>query len=273
MDRLREINIDGLPRQDLREQPAPMLDWLKISSLRIDDRYQRPLAARNWKSIHQIAENFDWCAFGPILCAPVEGGFYAVIDGQHRVHAAALCGIERVPAMIVPVPPAKQALAFVNVNSGIRVSQHQTFRAELAAQNPEAVAILEACRAAGCEALAYNPSAKTKKPRQMANIGFLRNCIRAGHAEHLTAALSAIVAYDAKGRTGLYTDYIMQPFVAAIAETGVLDVSTLTAALHIRDPFHTLEAATVYATTHNISVPAEKRRLMVRQIEAVEAQP
>lgn len=264
----REINVSGIPASELREQPAPMLDWLKISSLRIDDRYQRPLTVRNWKAIQHIAANFDWCAFGPILCAPVEGGLYAVIDGQHRAHAAALCGIERVPAMIVPVPPAKQALAFVQVNSGIRVSQHQTFRAELAAGNPEALAMAKACQDAGCEALTYNPSSKTRQPRQITSIGFLRACIRNGHAAHLTTALRAIVAYDEKGRVGLYTDYILQPLVAAIAETGILDAETATVALRLRDPFHTVEAATRFATEHKRSVPAERRRALARQIEA-----
>jgi ParB-like nuclease domain len=245
-----------------------MLDWLKIANLRIDDRYQRPLTARNWKAIHDIAANFDWCAFGPILCAPIEGGLYAVIDGQHRAHAAALCGIERIPAMIVPVPPAKQALAFVSVNSGIRVSPHQTFRAELAAASAEAVAIAEACRAAGCEALTYNPSAATKKPRQIASIGFLRACIRRGEAQALTVALSAIVAYDEKGRSGLYTDYILVPWVAAVLQSGVTDVAILTDALRRRDPFHAIESATNFARLNVTAAPVEKRRTLLRQIEA-----
>lgn len=264
----REINISGLEPKAMREQPAPMLDWLKIANLRIDDRYQRPLTARNWKAIHDIAANFDWCAFGPILCAPIEGGLYAVIDGQHRAHAAALCGIERIPAMIVPVPPAKQALAFVSVNSGIRVSQHQTFRAELAAASAEAMAIAAACRAAGCEALTYNPSAATKKPRQIASIGFLRACIRRGEAQALTAALSAIVAYDDKGRPGLYTDYILAPWVAAVLQSGVMDVAILTDGLRRRDPFHTLEAATQSAHDNGKPAPLEKRRALMKQIEA-----
>lgn len=264
----REINVSGLEPKAMREQPAPMLDWLKIANLRIDDRYQRPLTARNWKAIHDIAANFDWCAFGPILCAPIEGGLYAVIDGQHRAHAAALCGIERIPAMIVPVPPAKQALAFVSVNSGIRVSQHQTFRAELAAASAEAVAIAEACRAAGCEALTYNPSAASKKPRQISSIGFLRACIRRGEAQALTAALAAIVAYDDKGRPGLYSDYILSPWVAAVAQSGVTDTNLLANALRRRDPFHAIEGATNFARLNGTSAPVEKRRTLLRQIEA-----
>lgn len=265
---MRDIDISGQPQTTLREQPAPMLDWLKICNLRIDDRYQRPLTATNWKAILRIAQNFDWCAFGPILCAPIEGGLYAVIDGQHRVHAAAICGIERVPSMIVQVPPAKQALAFVNVNSGIRVTQHQVFRAELAAGDPEALAIRSACADADCEALTYNPSAATKKPGQISSIGFLRSAIRAGHAAHLTAALASIRVYDTKGRTGLYTDYILAPWLAAIVQTQVLDVAHLFRALQARDPFHTVEAALRFANETGTSVQMEKRRALARQIEA-----
>lgn len=264
----RTIDVSALPAQALREQPAPMLEWIKVANLRIDDRYQRPLTATNWKAIQKIAANFDWCAFGPILCASVEGGLYAVIDGQHRAHAAALCGIEAVPAMIVPVPPAKQALAFVQVNSGIRVSQHQTFRAELVAGNAEAIAIRNACADAGCEALTYNPSASTKKPGQLSNIGLLRAAIRAGHAAELTAALASIRAYDTKGRSGLYTDYIIAPWLAAIVKTGVQDVPRLTRALQARDPFHTIEAAIRCATDTGTSAALEKRRALAKQIEA-----
>ncbi len=268
---LREITQWPTPPNALREQPAPMLDWLKIDNLRIDDRYQRPLGARNWAAISKIAANFDWCAFGPILCAPVEGGLYAVIDGQHRVHAAVMCGIEKVPAMIVPVPPAKQALAFVKVNSGISVTAHQSLRAELAAQDPEAAAMAEACRAGGCELMGYKPSASWRKPRQIFNISFVRKCIQRGESEHLTTALAGLVAYDATGRTGLYTDYILKPLLAAVVETGA-DAPFVTAALRLRDPFHALEAATKFARDNARSVGTEQRRALARLIEKIQSE-
>jgi hypothetical protein len=66
-----------------------MLQWLALDRLVIDDAYQRPLLPGTWKSIEKIAANFQWSRFSPVLVAPIAGGLFAVIDGQHRVHAAA----------------------------------------------------------------------------------------------------------------------------------------------------------------------------------------
>lgn len=273
MTHLRPIDTTALPAAELREQPGPMLQWLPVAQLRIDDRYQRPLEKRNWDAIRTIAANFDWCAFGPILCAPAEGGLFAVIDGQHRAHAAALCGIEHVPAMIVPVAPAQQALAFVKVNSGIRVSQHQTFRAELAADNPEARAIQLAAQSAGCEALTYNPNSATRKPRQLTCIGFLRRCIRQDQVSALVAGLQALVAFDQKGNPALYCEYIIAPLVAAIHTTKIYDPDTLRAALTAsRNPFKTCETAETYAKANGISLATAKAEAFARLIKAAQVQ-
>lgn len=242
-DHLRPIEVNDLEPQTLRDQPAPMLDWVKIADLRIDTRYQRPLERRNWAAIQRIAANFDWCAFGPILCAPIEGGLYAVIDGQHRAHAAAICGIERLPAMIVPVAAQKQALAFVQVNSGIIVNPYLTLRAELAAGEAEALTMRQTVERADCQLMTTNWSAKDKRPRQIFWIGTLRKMIRAGLGPSVTTALQAINAYDTKGRTPLYTDYIVGPLTRAIAESGVTDPAIVADALRIIDPFTAMAAA------------------------------
>jgi hypothetical protein len=254
----------------LREQPAPMLDWVKIADLRIDDRYQRPLTARNWAAIRAIAANFQWTAFTPIMCAPIEGGLYAVIDGQHRAHAAALCGIERVTATIVPVSPKDQAIAFVAVNSGIKVSAHQTFRAQLAAQTPEALAIAEACEEAGCTALTYPPSSNSRKPRELSNIGFLRACITKGQRAELVIALKAITAHDTQGKAALYTDYILAPLVGAILKSGVTDPARITRALNKRNPFKTLEAAERIAKEQNKPTASTKIQALAMDLANTE---
>ena len=263
---LRTIDTADLPTQTLRDQPAPMLQWVPLAALRIDTRYQRPLEARSWQAITRIAQNFDWSAFSAILCAPIEGGLYAVMDGQHRAHAAALCGIESLPAMIVPVPPQQQAMAFVQINSGIRVTPHQTFRAELAAGHPEALAIARACTDAGCEAMTFSPTAKARRPRQIYCIGLLRQLVRAGHAPHLTAALRALVAYDTRGRTALFSDYILAPLTAAAVTCQTTDPATLTRALQLRDPFTALEAAERLADTEGKPRAEYKRAAMARLI-------
>ena len=113
----RRIDIDGMQPAELAPQPAPQMLWVEIDQLVIDDRYQRPLNAGNRSAIRRIAGAFRWSRFSPIIVAPIEGGRYALIDGQHRAHAAALCGIESIPAMVALVAPEEQAQAFIEINT------------------------------------------------------------------------------------------------------------------------------------------------------------
>ena len=96
--------------------PAPMLQWLPLASLVVDDSYQRELKRGNWSAIRRIADNFKWSRFSPVFVAPVEGGRYAIIDGQHRAHAAAICGFDEVTCQIVQMSREEQAASFAAVN-------------------------------------------------------------------------------------------------------------------------------------------------------------
>jgi hypothetical protein len=136
----RGIHIDGRAVAAPNPGPAPMLQWIAVDRLVIDDAYQRPLLPGNWKAIEKIAQNFQWSRFSPVLVAPVTGGLFAVIDGQHRVHAAAICGITDVPAMVVQVGIEEQSRAFAWVNSqSIRVSVFHIFKAAFSAGDDWAV--------------------------------------------------------------------------------------------------------------------------------------
>jgi hypothetical protein len=78
-----------------RPGPAPQLLWIEIKDLVIDPSYQRHIGKRGAANIRQIAENFDWSKFAPVIIAPIEGGQYAVVDGQHRTTAALLRCLEK----------------------------------------------------------------------------------------------------------------------------------------------------------------------------------
>jgi hypothetical protein len=130
--------------------PAPMLTWLPIEKLVVDDSYQRPMGSLAWRHIIKIAGEFDWSKFAPVIVAPVEGGFYAIIDGQHRTTAAFLREIKEVPCHIVQADRAKQAAAFAAVNSKVtRLSSNHVFHAELEAADPLAIRVAEVCKRAG----------------------------------------------------------------------------------------------------------------------------
>lgn len=242
---LRDIDLTGFAPATLRDQPAPILQWVPVDQIVVDTLYQRDLGVANRRAIQRIADSFDWMKFSPVLLAPTDGGRFAVIDGQHRVHAAALCAIATVPAQIVMATTAQQAAAFAGVNAEvIRITSHQVYRAALAAHEPWAERCHDVVDAAGCTLMTYNPSAKDRKPRAMYQVGTIRRMIvQLGMADDLKKVLGAIVAYDTTGRVPLYTDYVLRPMVEAIygcAELAGMDVLAFMRSL---DPFKVLNVA------------------------------
>lgn len=184
----------GPPEYPLADQPAPQLAWIEIAQLVIDDGYQRPLQRANLTAIRKIARNFRWSRFAPVLVAPVEGGFFAIVDGQHRTHAAALCGIVRVPCQVVPMDRREQAQAFASVNGDqIAVTPLQVYRAALLAGEGWAIACRDTCAAAGCRLLDYNPTAEARRAGHLTCVALLRAHIEAGRGHVVKAGLAALV--------------------------------------------------------------------------------
>ena len=226
--------------------PRPVLDWLPISALVIDDAYQRPIDDRGAARIERIAEAFHWSKFSPMMVADLRDGRFAVIDGQHRAHAAALCGMTHVPALVVQgaVGSKAQAHAFVAVNgTALPLSQAALFRAALGAGEAWAVALRDAVAAAGCEAATYQPASGRRRPFVIYAIGTLRRYVEAGRPMTITRGLAALKAHDTpSGRVALYDGYILKPWLAAVDEVEA-SIPVLTAVLDRRDPFKVLEAA------------------------------
>jgi len=244
MTDLRNINVAGQAAVIPKDQPAPMLEWVSIDKLLIDDSYQRSLAARNWSSIRRIAEDFHWSRFTPVLVAPVEDGLFAIIDGQHRTHAAAICGFKTVPAMVVHMPRTEQAQAFSWVNSQVvRITPHHVYKAALAAAETWALDCRAAVEAADCRLMTSNASSGAKRPGEIFSIGFIKETVLRGHAAAITTALRGIRDFDKGGRVTLYTDYIVRPLIQVLAEDGALRQADIAAAFGRHDPFRLLDHA------------------------------
>lgn len=243
---LRSVEISGRPTVEPAPQAAPQLMWVKLSDLVVDDTYQRPLARNNWAAIDKIAANFRWSRFSPVLVAPIPGGRFAIVDGQHRAHAALMCGFDSVPAMIVPMEPAEQAKAFTWVNGQVtRVTPGQVFKAALASGEPWALRCRDFVEAAGCRLMtSHQKRAEDKKPGHLFCLGLVRKHVFGGTDWAVTAGLQAIRAYDGeKGRVALYSDHILQPWINAIAtDIGFVSLD-LADVLRRRDPFLVIEAA------------------------------
>jgi hypothetical protein len=98
----------------------------------------------------RIAEHFNWSKFAPLIVAPVEGGKFAIIDGQHRATAAALRGVEMVPGQVVIADAAEQAAAFKAINGQVtRIHKLALQHAAISAGDPAAIEIRDVAAAAG----------------------------------------------------------------------------------------------------------------------------
>src|ERR1700722_18241431 len=138
---MRPISIEGFEKPNSTSPGAvPMLQWLKIEDLVVDPAYQRPIVGNGRRNVDRIAREFSWSFFAPVVVAPVEGGKFAIIDGQHRTTAAAPVGFESVPCQVVIAAREEQAAAFKAINGIITpISRMALHAAALLAQEPWAV--------------------------------------------------------------------------------------------------------------------------------------
>jgi hypothetical protein len=173
----------------------PRLEWLSIADLVVDPEYQREITMVGRKNVRRIASGFDWAMFAPVVVAPVGGSKFAIVDGQHRTTAAKLCGLERVPCMIVNVDRGGQAMAFSVINRNVtRVQSVHLFHAAVAAGVPEALRVADICKRAGLTVLKNPTQLSDLKPGQISFASALGKTVaRFGDAISILA-LRAIAA-------------------------------------------------------------------------------
>lgn len=115
------------------------LQTLPISSLRIDDTYQRAISAGSIRVIKRIVNDFDWAKFLPVIVVQ-DGDVFSVVDGQHRTTAAATIGITEVPCYVLRCTAEEAAAAFAAINGNVTpVAPVDLWFAMLAARDPDAV--------------------------------------------------------------------------------------------------------------------------------------
>ena len=195
----RSISAKAIPRHErlklspLNPGPAPMMSWVETHLLVVDDSYQRAMGSLAWRHIIDIADAFDWSKFTPVIVAPVEGGFYAIIDGQHRTTAAFLHNIKKVPCCIVQADRAKQAAAFAAINSKItRLYQNNIFHAELQAGSGFAKRVAEVAERAGVKIPRNKLSKKDSPPNAINAVSSLRAVITTYGDEVTISALQCV---------------------------------------------------------------------------------
>jgi len=186
--------------QDRPEWGArPELVELPVERISVDPRYQRDTgSARSRHLIDKIAAHFRWPRFGAILVVRVlkaDGGGWHVIDGQHRLEAVRVLGIQRVPAIELPHQTIEEAAAdFVAINRDrVVVTPLHIHHAMLRAGEPTALAVDRACGAAGIEICRYPVPAKLLKPGQTLAVGTIRRLIEKVNEDWATRVLRGVV--------------------------------------------------------------------------------
>lgn len=190
---MRSIDILGMQKPAVRD-PGPVPDFaqLSIDRLVVDEEYQRPIGKDGRKAIERIAAKFEWTKFSTVVVAPISGGRYAIIDGQHRTTAAKLIGIREVPCQVVSLDRAGQAAAFSAINGSVtKITAWNIYKAALAANEGWATACRRTTEAAGCRLMTYNKSANAREAGELYGVNTMRELIER-HGEGLvTTALTA----------------------------------------------------------------------------------
>jgi hypothetical protein len=187
---MRPISPEGFEKpKSVAAGAAPMLQWLKIADLVVDPVYQRPIIGKGHQNVDRIARSFSWSCFAPIVVSPVEGGKFAIIDGQHRTTAAAILGFESVPCQIVIAAQEEQAAAFKAINGTTTPISHMALHAAaLVANEPWAVRIAHICACADVELLRYPIQVDKQGPGQTMAVGAIARCLKQyGEATLITA--------------------------------------------------------------------------------------
>ncbi|WP_400769380.1 DUF6551 family protein [Methylosinus sporium] len=216
---LKPLNADRFrkPSSEFAPGPAPQLSWIEIEKLVVDHQYQRGIGRRGAANIVHIAENFDWSKFAPVIVAPIEGGHFAIVDGQHRTTAALLRGQTTVPCQIVQADRAKQAAAYAAVNGNItKTTYSQLFHAQMAAGDEEACAVAEACSAADVTVIKTNKPASNMKVGQTTAVRALKECHKAYGRETLIIALRCITK-TADGNPGYIRPTVIEALCTLLA--------------------------------------------------------
>jgi ParB-like nuclease domain len=161
--------------------PRPEQALLPVDRLEVDEAYQRKLdQPASQRHIRNIADNFVWNKFMVVAVRPIPGDKWEIIDGQHRVAAAKLCGHALVPCQVLNVSTqAEAADIFVAANRDrLPVPIQAVFHAQVAAGNPEAVTVMRLCQQANVKILRFKMSQRDLPPGVTCAVGSLRWCLR-----------------------------------------------------------------------------------------------
>lgn len=252
------------PQSPFSPGPAPMLTWIPVEKFVVDDTYQREVGRRGRSNVQHIAENFDWSKFAPVIVAPVEGGLYAIVDGQHRTTAAILRGLDQVPCEVVQADRAQQAAAYAAVNGNItKTTPQQLFHARLAAGDKNAQELADVCSAGGVEITRRNLILARMTVGQTQAVGALARCLKEYGRDTLITALQCITE-TSDGNAGFVRATIVEGLCEALNKSEWRDSGE--ALLRAMDDFSFPDAWGEITDGRDQIFPATVRRLFADKV-------
>lgn len=143
--------------------PQPTLEWLDLTDLYVDKKYQRATNSKqSQKIIGKILFGFNWTKFQPPTVACVEDKQgeirYAVVDGQHRFIACQKHPlITEIPCYIITADGiADQANSFAAINKNrVHITPVAIYHAEVAAGDPDAMRVKRVCDKTGVKVASH----------------------------------------------------------------------------------------------------------------------
>lgn len=200
------------------QHQVPRQEWLPVSSLRVDPSFQREITKAGETNIRNIARQFSWAKFSPVIVTPAHDGLFLIIDGQHRTSAALTCGFGKVPAYIVKVDLDEAARVFSAVNGNVtKMSRQQILKAALAGKEPWALAVAKACDAAGVTPLLYPVQTKKQAPLSTMAAGALEAIAKQHGGAVLAVALRCLAAAKGANIPGFLTTKLIRTYSRMVA--------------------------------------------------------
>jgi hypothetical protein len=243
---MRSISTEGFeaPRSSTAGA-APMLQWIKIAELVIDPTYQRPIIGQGRKNVDRIARAFSWSCFAPVVVSPVEGGKFAIIDGQHRTTAAALVGFETVPCQVVIAARHEQAAAFKAINGVTTpISAMALHAAAVAAKEPWALEIADVCARAEVELLRYPVPTDLQSPGQTMAVRAISKCLKQYGSDTLITALQCVTQTE-NNVPGMLSSRIIKALCQVLHEHPIWR----DAGLRLLEAFDTIDLQAIHAAS------------------------
>lgn len=165
--------MNAQPQQGRRA----VLQNCTIDELAIDPSYQRDINLQGVTLIRSIATHWDWSLCHPLIVSERPDGSLFVVDGQHRLMAAALRGdIRDLPCVVIRYPTVEaEAKGFVALNTARRpLTPFAIFRAALAAGDEDAIGLNAMIARHGLR-ITSSQNRDKWKAGDLANIGQLRS--------------------------------------------------------------------------------------------------